>query len=70
MEQVASIKERIPRGVLTKIADKAGVSVRTVNRVLAGQSDNIEVLHAIADVLREERKARAAAQKKLEKAFF
>lgn len=47
------IRKQLPHGSQTEIAKRANVHINLVQRVLKGESDNIEVLKAIADYLTE-----------------
>lgn len=55
------IKEQLPHGAQTEIAKMANVANSTVLKVLNGDSDNINVLNAIADYMEKQKQQKSAA---------
>lgn len=47
------LKKQVPRGSATTIAQKAGVTTKTVSEYLNGKNNNIKVELAVLEVLAE-----------------
>lgn len=54
--KIKTIREHLPHGAQKTIATKAGVSRATVVQVLSGKSKNLDVLKAIDEFLKEQKK--------------
>jgi predicted transcriptional regulator len=59
------IKKQLPHGAKTEIAKMANVANSTVLKVLNGESDNIDVLTAIADYLTNLKNKKEATNNRL-----
>lgn len=65
MEDILKIKNQLPHGAQTEIANLANVSVVAVNRVLNGKSNDVKILNVIADYLTDIKQQRATAENRL-----
>lgn len=63
--EIEKIRKQLPFGAQTEIANKCGVKVSLVNRVLNGKSDNTLILDAVADYLTEFKKKKDQAISRL-----
>lgn len=65
MENILKIKNQLPHGAQTEIANSAKVSVVAVNRVLNGKTTDVKIMNAIADYLTKLKDDKASAEKRL-----
>jgi hypothetical protein len=52
-KNTAQIKGKIPYGGVKEIAERAKTSIYTVSRVVNGKSENVKVLRAITQYLKD-----------------
>ncbi len=48
-----ALKEALPHGAMTEIAERCGLTKYTISRVVNGQSNNIKAKRAIENYLKE-----------------
>jgi len=65
-EALETLRSKLPKGSLSKIAEKAGCSIPFVSRVLTGEKKSEQVINAAMEVAEEDKKRKEAIEKQIE----